>query len=192
MTNDQHRSTARERDASNPPHSHGAGRHSDVRPGGEAGPSPAQRHQAPSRARYAEAHPPRTVRFNPKADEKILALSELLDVGYNQAVNSAIVGLGEADIEAILARGEELGFQKGVRPLAPPSGPLASQSGPRASPRRPTSIASPTHATAVASRWRFGWMTMKWPSSDEPFPDGFTTNARRSLPPVRPRGFQAF
>jgi hypothetical protein len=55
------------------------------------------------------------VRFKPKAQAKILAICESTGLSYNQAVSSAVDGLDEAAIDVILARGEELGFQKGVK-----------------------------------------------------------------------------
>lgn len=75
----------------------------------------APRHQAPTRRRYAAAHPGQTVRLQPEADAKVAAIRERLGVSFNQGVNIAIAGLDEDAIEAILARGEELGFQKGVK-----------------------------------------------------------------------------
>jgi hypothetical protein len=82
---------------------------------------PPKRHQAPSRARYAAAHPARTVRFKPETHAKIVAICERTGLSYNQAVNSAIDGLDEAAIEVIRARGEELGFRKGVLAARPPA-----------------------------------------------------------------------
>jgi len=76
--------------------------------------APKQQH-ATSRGRYAAANPAHTVRFKPKAQAKILAICERTGLSYNQAVNSAVDGLDEAAIDIILARGEELGFQKGVK-----------------------------------------------------------------------------
>jgi|HubBroStandDraft_6_1064221.scaffolds.fasta_scaffold304242_2 hypothetical protein len=75
----------------------------------------APKHQAPSRARYAAAHPARTVRFKPETHAKIVAICERTGLSYNQAVNSAVAGLDDAAIGVILARGEELGLQKGAK-----------------------------------------------------------------------------
>lgn len=54
------------------------------------------------------------MRLQPEAGAKVAAIRERLGLSFNQGVNIAIAGLYEAAIEVILARGEELGFQKGV------------------------------------------------------------------------------
>jgi hypothetical protein len=61
------------------------------------------------------------VRFSPETHAKIVAICERTGLSYNQAVNSAGTGLDEAVIEVILARGEELGFRKGVVAARPPA-----------------------------------------------------------------------
>lgn len=80
----------------------------------EPEPTTPKRHQAPSRVRYAATHPARTVRFKREADEKILALSKLLDVSYNMAANIVVNGFDDAAIEAIRADGHAEGFRIGV------------------------------------------------------------------------------
>ena len=74
-----------------------------------------RRHVAPSRIRYAAAHPARTVRFNRKADERIRALSRLLDVSYNRAVNIVVDGVDDAALELLQSHAHELGIQEGVK-----------------------------------------------------------------------------
>jgi hypothetical protein len=81
----------------------------------EPEPMAPKRHQAPSRARYAVAHPARTVRFTRQADEKLLTLAKLLDISYNQAANIIVEGLDDAAIEMIRARADEQGFGRGVK-----------------------------------------------------------------------------
>jgi hypothetical protein len=73
-----------------------------------------KRPQAPSRARYATANPPRSVRLKPKPHAKIVAIRERQGVSFNQAVNIAVDGLDDAAMEVIHAHGYEQGFRAGV------------------------------------------------------------------------------
>ena len=61
------------------------------------------------------------MRFSPETHAKIVAICERTGLSYNQAVNSAIEGLDQAAIDVILARGEELGFRKGVMAARAPA-----------------------------------------------------------------------
>jgi hypothetical protein len=68
-----------------PPLAQGAREPSDRGSNGEAEPMPPKRPQAPSRARYAAAHPPCTVRFTPEALQKIVTLRERLGCTVDRA-----------------------------------------------------------------------------------------------------------
>jgi len=74
-----------------------------------------KRHRAPSRARYAADHPGETVRLQPGPAAKVAAIRELLGVSRNQAVNIAIDGLDDAELEAIRAHGYHQGYLEGLR-----------------------------------------------------------------------------
>jgi hypothetical protein len=73
-----------------------------------------KRHLAASRIRYLAANPSHAVRFQPQTHAKIIAICERTGLSFNQAVNSAVNGLDESVIEVILARGDEVGFRRGV------------------------------------------------------------------------------
>jgi hypothetical protein len=81
---------------------------------GEPEATASKRHVALSRIKYAAANPGHTVRFKPQTHAKILAMCEQTGLSYNQVVNSAVNGLDEAMLAVIRARGEELGYRKGV------------------------------------------------------------------------------
>ncbi|MHB8489354.1 MAG: hypothetical protein ACYDCS_05660 [Candidatus Dormibacteria bacterium] len=74
-----------------------------------------KRHQAASRARYAAAHPGHTLRLQPRADAKVAAIRERLAVSFNQAVNVAVDGLDDAELEAIHAHGYQQGYLEGFK-----------------------------------------------------------------------------
>ena len=82
--------------------------------GGEAEPIPPRRPQAPSRARWAAANPPHTVRFKLSGYRKIAAISDRMGVSFNQAVNIAVDELDDAAIEMIHAHGHEQGLRLGI------------------------------------------------------------------------------
>jgi hypothetical protein len=73
-----------------------------------------KRRLAPSRIRYAAANPAHTVRLKPKTHAKVVSICERTGLSYNQAVNSAVDGFDEAALDAAFARGQEVGFNKGV------------------------------------------------------------------------------
>lgn len=74
-----------------------------------------QRRLAPSRIRYAAAHPAHTVRFSPETHAKIVAICERTGLSYNRAVNIAVDGLDDAALEVIRSHAHELGIQEGVK-----------------------------------------------------------------------------
>ena len=80
----------------------------------EAAPPSPKRSQPPSRARYAAANPPHTVRFTRNGYEKLAAISERMGVSFNRAVNIAVDELDEASMEMIHAHGHEQGFRLGI------------------------------------------------------------------------------
>ena len=81
---------------------------------GDAESTPPKRSQPPSRARWAAANPPHTVRFKLSGYEKIAALCERMGVSFNQAVNIAVDELDDAAMEIIHAHGHEQGLRLGI------------------------------------------------------------------------------
>jgi hypothetical protein len=75
----------------------------------------APRPQAPTRRRYASAHPGQTVRLQPGPAAKVAAIQERLGGSFNQAVNSAIEGLDDGALEAIHAHGYQQGYREGFK-----------------------------------------------------------------------------
>jgi hypothetical protein len=55
------------------------------------------------------------VRLHPKAGAKVAAIRERLGVSFNQAVNIAIDGLDDAELEAIHAYGYQQGYLEGFK-----------------------------------------------------------------------------
>jgi hypothetical protein len=84
------------------------------RAGEEPDPTSPKRSQPPSRARYAAANPPHTVRFTLNGYEKLAAISERMGVSFNRAVNIAVDGLDDAAIEMIHAHAHEQGLRLGI------------------------------------------------------------------------------
>ena len=75
----------------------------------------APRHEAPTRRRYAAAHPGHTVRLQPGPDAKVAAIRERLGVSFNGGVNIAIDGLDDAALEAIHTHGYQQGYLEGFK-----------------------------------------------------------------------------
>ena len=75
----------------------------------------APRHEAPTRRRYAAAHPGQTVRLQPAPDAKVAAIRERLGVSFNGGVNIAIEGLDDAALETIHTHGYQQGNRDGFK-----------------------------------------------------------------------------
>jgi hypothetical protein len=75
----------------------------------------APRPQAPTRRRYASAHPGCTVRLQPGPEAKVASIRERLEVSFNGGVNIAIDGLDDAALEAIHAHGYQQGYPEGFK-----------------------------------------------------------------------------
>jgi hypothetical protein len=73
-----------------------------------------RRRLEPSRIRYAAAHPGHTLRLQPEADAKVASIRERMGGSFNQAVNCAIDGLDDAELEAIHAHGYQQGYLEGL------------------------------------------------------------------------------
>jgi hypothetical protein len=75
---------------------------------------PGNRHQPPSRARYAAQHPTIGVHCDRETYQRLVALRERSGMSFGQLIKQGL-GVAEKDIETVRARGYEEGLQTGRR-----------------------------------------------------------------------------